>query len=391
MKNTFTKNVKLKELVEFVSGFAFKSEKFNSDRKGLPLVRIRDVTRGYSETYIDGPYEERFIIKNGDYLIGMDGEFNLSKWNGGRALLNQRVCKLGNVSEKLDRDYLARFLPDALKRIEDSTPFVTVKHLSIRDLAEISIPLPPIKEQKRIADILDKADALRAKRRESITLMNSLTQSIFLEMFGDPRFKERFKMEELGSHIDVLTDYHANGSYEILRKHVQLHTEKNFALMVRTTDLEHNEFDKNVNYIDEDAYNFLAKSKVFGGEIIINKIGSAGNIYLMPKLNRPVSLGMNAFMLRLKPTVSNIYIYHSLISDYGKSIIQKHVKGAVTKTITKDAVRSLQIPIPPIKLQHEFAERINKIEKIRLDFSRHNELVKSAFLSIQQRSFSGGL
>src|SRR3989338_3859931 len=89
----------------------------------------------------------------------------------------------------------------------------------------------------------------------------------------------------LGELISLLTDYHANGGYETLRDNVQMSDTPDYALMVRTTDLQNGNYDNDVKYISEDAYNFLKKSQIFGGEIIINKIGSAGKPYLMPFLN----------------------------------------------------------------------------------------------------------
>lgn len=177
--------VKLDKLVTILSGYAFKSANFN-DSQGLPLVRIRDVVRGRSETYFDGDYSEDFVINDGDLLIGMDGDFNREKWRGGKALLNQRVCKITADGVKLHQQYLYHFLPDALLRIHAATPSVTVKHLSVKKIRDIEIPLPPLTEQKRIAAILGKADALRRKRKQTIDLADQFLRSVFLEMFGDP-------------------------------------------------------------------------------------------------------------------------------------------------------------------------------------------------------------
>ncbi|WP_413734525.1 hypothetical protein [Shewanella sp. BJSY2023SW005] len=85
--------VKLEKLTTILSGFAFKSANF-SETEGLPLARIRDVVRGRSETFYKGDYSDDFVINDGDMLIGMDGDFNREKWQGGKALLNQRVCKI---------------------------------------------------------------------------------------------------------------------------------------------------------------------------------------------------------------------------------------------------------------------------------------------------------
>ena len=104
----------LPEVCRIQYGFPFDSAMFTTSG-GMPLVRIRDVVRGYSETYTSEQCSENYIIDNGDMLIGMDGEFNIAKWNGGRALLNQRVCRL-IPSDIIDKDYLFFFMPSALKK-----------------------------------------------------------------------------------------------------------------------------------------------------------------------------------------------------------------------------------------------------------------------------------
>lgn len=194
----------LGELVKITSGFAFKSSLFNSENEGMPLIRIRDVVRGYSDTFYTGEYKSDYIIENGDALIGMDGEFNLAIWNGGKALLNQRVCKIESIDQKLDQNYLIRFLPKALKFIEDKTPFVTVKHLSVKDINSIQIPLPSIEEQRRIASILDKADAIRQKRQQSIAKLDELLQATFIDMFGDPIKNEKGWIKKPLSELVVI-------------------------------------------------------------------------------------------------------------------------------------------------------------------------------------------
>jgi type I restriction enzyme, S subunit len=131
----------LGEHTDLLSGFAFKSERFNTDKAGMPLVRIRDVVLGTTSTFYDGPYDSQFVVNDGEILIGMDGEFNCAKWKGGPSLLNQRVCRIRAKNSALNEDYLFRFLPDALKTIEDRTSFATVKHLSAKDIRAIEIPI----------------------------------------------------------------------------------------------------------------------------------------------------------------------------------------------------------------------------------------------------------
>jgi len=150
--------------------------------------------------------------------------------------------------------------------------------------------------------------------------------------------------------IEILTDYHANGSYETLRNNVSILDEKDYAYMIRSTDLEKLDFENDVKYVDERAYNYLNKTKLFGGEILINKIGNPGNVYLMPKLNKPATVGMNLFMIRLKPNTEyrEKYLWAFFNSKLGQSIIYRKVNGTVPLTIDKEAIKSL--PIPKVSL-----------------------------------------
>ena len=170
----------------------------------------------------------------------------------------------------------------------------------------------------------------------------------------------------MGDYMTVLTDFSANGSYAYLDSNVKMYNEPNYALMIRTMDLERQDFSHDVKYIDEQAYKILSKSEVFGGEIIMNKIGSAGKIYLMPHLNRPASLGRNAFLFRYTDDINVVFLYHQLISEYGTAEIMQHVRGAVTKTITKEAARSVQIIVPPFDLQQAFAAFVAQVDKSKL-------------------------
>ncbi|HGV3299703.1 TPA: restriction endonuclease subunit S, partial [Streptococcus pneumoniae] len=180
------KKVKLGEVCEILSGYAFKSSQFNDNKIGLPLIRIRDVERGFSDTYFEGTYTEEYLIKNGDLLITMDGSFILKKWEGDLALLNQRVCKIKITDKSVDEGYISWLIPKFLKEIEDKTPFVTVKHLSVAKIKDISFVLPNKLEQKLIAKKLNTISQIYDFRKIQSEKFNELVKSRFNEMFGDP-------------------------------------------------------------------------------------------------------------------------------------------------------------------------------------------------------------
>jgi len=153
------------------------------------------------------------------------------------------------------------------------------------------------------------------------------------------------KHSQLRNLISVLTDYHANGSYEILRENVELKSEPDFAHMIRTVDIERDDFENDIISISEHAYNYLDKTKVYGGEIIINKIGNAGRVYLIPPIDRPTSLGMNQFMIRANDNIDNYYLYCYLSGRYGQNQLNQRVTGAVPLSIDKESARSVFVPL----------------------------------------------
>lgn len=148
------------DVAQVLSGFAFKSELFNKS-DGIPLIRIRDLPkRNSTEALYPGSYEDRYVVKKGDFLIGMDGEFHCYEWNGPDALLNQRVCKIQDFKiGKVVPRYIYFAVNQYLDKIEQDTGYTTVKHISAKQVLGITIPLPPLPEQKRIVDLISSVDS----------------------------------------------------------------------------------------------------------------------------------------------------------------------------------------------------------------------------------------
>jgi type I restriction enzyme S subunit len=177
------KRKKLGSFVRILSGYPFKSSLFNNSGKGLPIIRVRDVNTGFAGVYYDGNYPKEYLIDHGDILISMDGDFKCIEWQNGQALLNQRVCKIISDPNALSQKYLLHFLPKALLDIHSKTIFTTVKHLSIKDIRNIEVPLPSLEDQIRIGTLLSRVEALIATHKNNLRLLNEFLKSIFLEMF----------------------------------------------------------------------------------------------------------------------------------------------------------------------------------------------------------------
>src|SRR5436309_15371615 len=158
------KEVRLGDVADLLTGFPFQSKLFNPKR-GFPLIRIRDIGKARTETLYDGPYDQKYIVKPGSLLIGMDGDFRCEAWRGPEGLLNQRVCKVTPNPDVLDTKFLLFGINRHLKAIQKATSSLTVTHLSSHTVAQIPYPLPPLPEQRgivaKIEALLEKSSAVR--------------------------------------------------------------------------------------------------------------------------------------------------------------------------------------------------------------------------------------
>lgn len=163
------KRVILSDIANVQNGFAFSSSYFDSAR-GVPLIRIRDISKGETEHRYWGEFDEQYLVRAGDILIGMDGDFAISRWAGEKALLNQRVCRITLTGDLFSEDFLYLCLQPFLDAINAETSSVTVKHLSSKTAEEIPLPLPPLMEQYRIVAKIEELFSELDKGVESLKM-----------------------------------------------------------------------------------------------------------------------------------------------------------------------------------------------------------------------------
>ena len=360
---------KLTDLCAIQYGFAFDSSYFNDSGDGLPLIRIRDVVRGFSETYYSGVYPPEYIVKEGDYLIGMDGEFNIAQWKGDEALLNQRVCKISTKSDSYSERFAYYFLSRVLKEIEDETPFVTVKHLSAKRLNQILTPVPTIEEQEEICSLLDKLSLVIEKKKQQVKELDNLAQAIFYDMFGDPVENEKgWEVKKLGEVGELQRgsglskkDLIDNGFPCIL--YGQIHTRfgafttKHIACipqeLVKTAKIAHTG-DVIMAITSEDVEG-SCKSVAWMGDYDI-AIGSDAAIY--------------------RHSMNGIYVSYYTQTKAFYYEKAKYANGFKVTHISTKEIASIYIPVPPLSLQQSFAQKVEAIE-------RQKELINQSISEVQ--------
>jgi type I restriction enzyme S subunit len=191
--------IALKDHIELVPGFAFSSDDFSSDPVDqVPLIRIRDLIAQEPNVYVPRGFEARYLIKTGDFLVGMDGEFQAVRWGAGEAALNQRVLRFASSSAKLDSEFLFYRLQPELKRLENVISATTVKHLSTKHLNALKIPLPPIAEQRRIAEILSSIDEAIQGTQTVVEQARNVKQGLLEHLLAKGIGHTRFLPTEIG-------------------------------------------------------------------------------------------------------------------------------------------------------------------------------------------------
>ena len=198
---------KLTDVANVLYGYPCDATMFNEANNGIPLIRIRNVLAGMTETYTTENIPQEYVIKKGDLLVGMDGNFHVGNWKMDEAFLCQRVCKIYAKNNENDilNGFLSHLLGPIMKKIENGKQSGTVKHLLVKDINSISISVPPLEVQREIVRILDCFTLLTAELTAELTARKKqyeYYQNILLTCDG---FNIEPVDKKLGKEIQWLT------------------------------------------------------------------------------------------------------------------------------------------------------------------------------------------
>lgn len=355
-----------KYVLNILSGFPFDSQKFEFEDNGvyMPLIRIRDINGSSTEVYYSGSYPIESVVKTGEVLIGMDGDFNISKWKGTNALLNQRVCKLREDSS-MNTHYAFYMLSSPLKAINSVTYATTVKHLSVYDIYNAFIPVPPISEQAAIATYLDthcaKIDNLISIQQKRIALLQELKQSVIthavtkglnpnvemkqsgVEWIGDvPKHWEVMPLKFTGTFGNGLT-YSPKDVVD------------NGILVLRSSNIQNSSlsFEDNV-YVSKVSRDLLVKK---GDIIICSRNGSAALVGKSAFVDKELNATFGAFMMRYIPNIEKkygFYLFQTAIGQY-----KGYFSTTTINQLTKTTIDDIKIPLAMAEEQAAIASYLD--------------------------------
>ena len=370
--------VKLTDVCDIQYGYAFDSKCFTEDNSYMPLVRIRDIKRGFSETFYAGEYPEKYIVHVGDLLVGMDGEFNIAHWKSQKALLNQRVCKLV-AREGTNEEYLRFAMTKSLKDIERKTAFVTVKHLSAKELNKLELNLPTIEEQNR--KILSKLERVIDWREKELQYLENLIESRFIELFGIENELDKWPCCTIGEVADVCvgvvikpTQYYADKGIPAFR-----------SLNIGKMQVKDNDW----VYFTEEGHQKNQKSIIHKNDVLVVRSGAPGTACVATEKYD----GYNAIDIIIahpdSSKVNPVFLAAFTNMPHGMNQIREKTSGAAQQHFNVGGYKTMCLIMPSMELQNQFAafvEQTNKSKFKEIQFLKTTHiLLKQCFFEKQSQ------
>lgn len=362
---------------------------------GIPLVTSKNLVNGkinYSTcSYISEEDHEsiskRSAVDDGDILYAMIGTIGnpvIVKKDFDFSIKNVALFKFTKTD--LSNRYIYHYLNSGLakQQFESNSRGGTQKFVSLGNIRELIIPLPPLEEQKRIAAILDKADAIRRKRQQAIKLADDFLRSVFLDMFGDPvtnpKGWEECQFEDLTSLVTygltVRPQYHEEGIPLISAREI------------RSGELD---FESSPKISRADFDKLSEKGRPQQGDILFSKTGSIGHCAIV---RSEVEFAVTQNAARIVPNKEvclPTFLLAFMRTKYFYDLANREAKGNAVKDLQLGTMKNFKMYLPPISLQKKFSDLYQKSAFLSRREIDSLFLINSNFNSISQKAFAGGL
>lgn len=354
------------------------------DEDGIRLSQIKRTTPEIAARY------RRSTLKPGDLLItivGTLGRIAVVPPELEGANITQSSARIRLAPGVADMRYIRQVLrsPVAVEQYESNKLGTGVPRLNIHHVRDLQIPLPPLAEQRQIAEVLDRAEALRAKRRAALAQLDTLTQSLFLDLFGDPATNP--KGWPIGTVSDLLESASygtsekagTSGEFPVLRMNNITRTGK-----LDLTDLKF----MNLPLRLRDRY--LVKA----GDVLFNRTNSADLVGKTAICRGTEPMAYAGYLVRLRVNSQNDpeYLWAFLNTDYSKRMLRGMCKSIIgMANINATEIQAMKVPEPPLSVQRELAKRIAAVEELKSTHRASLASLDALFASLQHRAFRGEL
>jgi type I restriction enzyme S subunit len=295
-------------------------------------------------------------------------------------------------SERVDSSFLAHFFdtPNYWDQISLKSAGAAQPGVNASKLQELEVPLPPLPEQRRIAAILDQADALRAKRREALAKLGEMAQAIFLEMFGDPASNPMsWSKVSLASVVATKHGIKAGPFGSALKK--EEYTQTGYRVYGQEQVIA-GRLDVGNYYISPEKFDRLRSCAVQEHDLLVSLVGSFGHTLIVGAKHEPGII--NPRLLRIRCD-RNLMLPTFLAAELGSDSIKRALEvashGGTMGILNGQNLRDLKVIVPPIELQKKFVMVLQKLKALTNSVTISSDSLLLLFTSLQHRAFSGTL
>ena len=374
---------KLGDIATYINGYAFKPEQRGSE--GLPIIRIQDLTgNAYDLGYYNGDYLKKVELNDGDVLISWSASLGVYLWNRGKALLNQHIFKVVFDKVEIDKFYFMYAVEYNLDKMSLKTHGATMKHITKKDFDNVVIPYPDLDYQKEVAYRLTSLKGIIENYKKQLDLLDELVKARFVEMFGDP------VTNDMLWNTDVLKDICTKiGSGSTPRGGKESYIDEGISL-IRSMNVHNAYFEyKDLAHITLDQAEKLNNVVVEHDDLLFNITGaSVARCCVVPSDVLPARVNQHVCILRCREKINPIFLQGLLVNEnYQGKLLQIAKSGATREAINKQQLESLEIMIPPLELQNQFASFVQEIDKSRSRIQKSLEASQELFDSLMQEYF----
>jgi len=373
----------LNEVSDFIMGQAPHSSTYNESGEGQLLIKVGDFGKLYPKpkTYTTAPIS---FSQLGDVIICVVGATSGKVNLGINASITRSVAAL-RPKDKTDMKYLYYSLKGSYIKLNRAATGSAQGILNKTSLSNFKIPLPPLDQQKKIAAILDAADAYKQKSKALIEKYDELTQSLFMDMFGNVKDNSHnFNIVSLNEICSKITD----GEHGTVKR---LNTGKLY-LMARNIRDSYIDL-KDVSYIsDEDHQRIYKRCGAEEGDLLLVCVGATiGRMCITPEME-DFSLARSVALLKPKKEIINsFFLYSVLNSNYLQEVIKRSGNSSAQAGLYTGKIKKLEIFLPPFSLQNQFADRVKAIEIQKAQAQASLVQAEDLFNSLLQKAFKGEL
>ncbi len=354
------------------------------------LIQIDDLRPGASPKYCP-PASDEVTALESDVVIAWDGANAATSSFGLSGVIGSTLAILRPVSPKIFTPYLGRFIQANETYLRSHCKGATVPHIDGRSLEALEVPVPDFVTQRRVADILNKADALRAKRRAALARLDTLVQSIFLVMFGDPQ-AHNWQMSTVAGVAARTDGAIRTGPFGSQLLHSEF-TDEGIAVLGIDNVVE-NEFRwAQRRYISEAKYRQLVRYTVKPGDVLITIMGTCGRCAIVPEdipaaINTKHLCCITLDHTKCLPAFLHAYfLHHPIACRY----LAKKAKGAIMDGLNMGIIKEMPIPLVPVALQEAFAAKLIALSQLKKMEECSKGECDALFNSLQHRAFRGEL